>query len=93
MHITHIAAEFAPIAKAGGLGEVLTGLCRQLVSEFEEVDILIPKYRFISNDLLPNLIQKTPDFECVEHGISYTNRMWSAEVEGCRLHLLETDHF
>ena len=92
MRITHIAAEFAPIAKAGGLGEVLTGLCRQLTLEYEDVDVLIPKYRFISNEFLPNLIQKTPDFECVEHGISYTNRMWHAEVEGCRLHLLETDH-
>jgi len=92
MHITHIAAEFAPIAKAGGLGEVLTGLCRQIANEHEDVDILIPKYRFISKDLLPNLTQKTPDFECVEHGISHTNKMWFAEVEGCRLHLLETDH-
>lgn len=92
MRITHLAAEFAPIAKAGGLGEVLTGLCRQLVLEYEEVDVLIPKYRFISNDLLPNLTQKSPDFICLENGIPYTNRVWTAEVEECRLHLLETDH-
>lgn len=91
MRIVHIASEFAPIAKAGGLGEVLTGLCRQLVSEFEEVDIILPKYRFISKDLLPNL-QKTFDFRCVENGEIYLNRAWLSEVENCRLHLLETDH-
>ena len=92
MRITHIAAEFAPIAKAGGLGEVLTGLCRQLAREFEEVDIILPRYRFIPDSSLPELTQEIPEFFCEEEGLAHKNTMWLAEVENCRLHLLEPHH-
>ncbi|MDP1609095.1 MAG: glycogen synthase [Chlamydiales bacterium] len=92
MRIVHIAAEFAPIAKAGGLGEVVTGLCRQLTLEHEEVDIILPKYSFISDDLLGDLKEEPFLFPCKEQGVIRQNKMWSAEVENCRLHLLETDH-
>ncbi|MBX9745009.1 MAG: glycogen/starch synthase, partial [Chlamydiales bacterium] len=92
MRIVHIAAEFAPIAKAGGLGEVVTGLCRQLTLEHEEVDIILPKYSFIPDDLLGELKQEPLLFPSKEQGVVHQNKMWSAEVENCRLHLLETDH-
>ena len=86
MHIVHVAAEFAPIAKAGGLGEVIIGLTRELSRIGQQVDVIIPKYDFIPTLELRNL-QKELSFPL--------GTMWSADIEGCHLHLLETpnDYF
>lgn len=88
MRIVHLAAEFAPIAKAGGLGEVVTGLGRELTNRREEVDIIIPKHDFIDTSKLSALKIEVPDFKC----LGYANAMWSARAEGCHLHLLEARH-
>ncbi len=92
MRIVHLAAEFAPIAKAGGLGEVLVGLARELSRASEQVDAIIPKYNFIANESLQQLKLEIPDFKCSEKGVLHGNAMWSAENEQCRLHLLESRH-
>lgn len=44
MHIVHIAAEMAPIAKVGGLGDVVTSLSRAVQDLGHHVDIILPKY-------------------------------------------------
>ncbi|KAF3970148.1 hypothetical protein CMV_006129 [Castanea mollissima] len=46
MHIIHITAEMAPIAKVGGLGDVVTGLARACLSRGHTVDIMLPFYEF-----------------------------------------------
>lgn len=88
MRIVHIASEFAPIAKAGGLGEVLVGLAREETKSGNFVDVIIPKYDFIPKESLPSLKIEVPDFKCLE----YANTMWQANVEGTNLHLLEARH-
>lgn len=85
MRIVHLSAEFAPIAKAGGLGEVLVGLSRELTRTGHDVEVILPKYDFIK---LPNLHLEVPNFQCLQ----YQNAMWSARVEECQLHLLEARH-
>jgi len=92
MHIVEVAAEFAPIAKVGGLGDVLTGLSRELTRLHEEVEVILPKYDFISPHLLHNLRLEIEEFSSLENGRQYTNAMWSAESEGCQLRLLESHH-
>lgn len=92
MKILHLTTEFAPIAKAGGLGDVLVGLTRELLHIGEDVEVILPKYDFIPDHLLKNLTIDLPSFPCTEHGITHMNTMWSAEVENCRLLLLETHH-
>ena len=88
MRIVHICSEFAPIAKAGGLGEVLVGLSRELTRNSHDVDVIIPKYDFIDLSNVHNLKIEVPNFKCLE----YQNAMWSAKVEECNLHLLEARH-
>ena len=44
MYIAHIASELAPVAKVGGLADVLLGLSRELSRLGHDVDIFIPKY-------------------------------------------------
>jgi starch synthase len=88
MRIVHIASEFAPFAKAGGLGEVITGLGRELSSKGNEVEIIIPKYDFIDLTKLPQIKIEVADFKC----LGFANAIWSAKSEGCNLHLLEARH-
>ena len=90
MKIIHLSAEFSPIAKAGGLGDVLVGLGRELTKLGEDTSIILPKYDFLQ---LENLeLDLVGDFICEEKGISHTNRVWTTTVEDCKLLLLETDH-
>lgn len=92
MRIVHLSTEFAPIAKAGGLGEVLVGLCRELCRKGEKIDVILPKYDLIDLKKLRFLKMEVPDFKCLEKGSLHPNAMWSAESEECQLHLLEARH-
>ena len=44
MFVAMIASECAPVAQAGGLGEVVLGLSRELSMRGDFVDIILPKY-------------------------------------------------
>ena len=92
MKIVQLAAEFAPIAKVGGLGEVLVGLSRELSRMGEEVDVIIPKYDLIDVRKISQIKMEVPDFKCLENGNLHANAMWSGISEDCRIHLLEARH-
>lgn len=92
MRIVQISTEFAPLAKAGGMGEVVVGLARELSLLGHKVDVIIPKYDFIDLKKLSQLKLEIADFKCVEKGQLYANAIWSALCEGCQLHLLEARH-
>ena len=44
MYIVMIAPECAPVAKVGGLGDVVFGLSRELEIRGNSVEIILPKY-------------------------------------------------
>ncbi len=44
MYIVQIASECAPVIKAGGLGDVVYGLSRELEGRGHSVEIILPKY-------------------------------------------------
>merc|ERR1719409_653713 len=44
MHIVSISVEMAPIAKVGGLGDVVTSLARATKEEGHKVEVILPKY-------------------------------------------------
>lgn len=50
MRIVHIAAEMAPFAKVGGLGDMVSGLTKELASRNETVEMVLPRYNFIKLD-------------------------------------------
>lgn len=52
MRIIHVAAELAPCAKVGGLGDVVQGLAHELVRQGHDVEVILPAY--------PHLIDKPP---------------------------------
>ena len=55
MHIVHIASELAPLAKVGGLADVVLGLCRELSWKGHDVDIIIPKYDCLDSEVIRDL--------------------------------------
>ncbi|XP_061993199.1 uncharacterized protein LOC133711043 [Rosa rugosa] len=55
MHIVHVTAEMAPIAKVGGLGDVVTGLARACLSRGHTVHIMLPFYECIQKHQINDL--------------------------------------
>lgn len=43
LHVCHIAVEMAPIAKVGGLGDVVTALARAVQEEGHLVEVILPR--------------------------------------------------
>ncbi|QGU31687.1 glycogen synthase [Thermochromatium tepidum] len=50
MHIAMVSAECAPIAKAGGLGDFVQGLARELTRIGERVEVILPAYDVLRFD-------------------------------------------
>lgn len=55
MYIVMLAAECAPVAKVGGLGDVVLGLSRELELRGNAVEIILPKYDCMRYDHIWNL--------------------------------------
>ncbi|XP_019249227.1 PREDICTED: uncharacterized protein LOC109228554 isoform X2 [Nicotiana attenuata] len=93
LHIVHVTAEMAPIAKVGGLGDVVTGLGRTCLKRGHKVDVMLPFYECIPKHLIDELaLIKTYN--------SYLDGNWVAcnayrgEVSGVPVILIEpSNHF
>src|SRR4029453_18377624 len=55
MFVLMVAPECAPVAQAGGLGEVVFGLSRELEIRGNAVEIVLPKYGCLRYDQIHNL--------------------------------------
>ncbi|MBN8280425.1 MAG: glycogen/starch synthase, partial [Gammaproteobacteria bacterium] len=44
MRVLMVTAEYAPIAKTGGLADMVTGLGRALVATGHDVRVVLPRY-------------------------------------------------
>jgi len=92
MHIIHIASELAPIAKVGGLADVVFGLARETQKKGHTVEVLIPKYDCLDYSALQNLKPEFRELWSFDGPYRYHNTVWSAEVQGLRVLLLEPHH-
>ncbi|XP_057544291.1 starch synthase 3, chloroplastic/amyloplastic [Amaranthus tricolor] len=84
LHIVHIAVEMAPIAKVGGLGDVVTSLSRAVQDLNHHVDVVLPKYDCLN-------LNHVKDFHYAK---SYSwggteIKVWFGKVEGLSVHFLE----
>lgn len=84
LFVAHIASEMAPIAKAGGLGDVVTALGRAVQEEGNEVEVVIPKYDCIDYSSVSDL---RLDREYMWEGIQV--KVWKGFVEGLATTFLE----
>ncbi|MEM7175949.1 MAG: glycogen synthase [Chlamydiota bacterium] len=92
MKIVHITSELTPIAKVGGLADFVQGLSAALVEKKESAVIFLPFYKQIDKKKLYNLRQTFSQLAVLENNTSHLNTVWSAEVDGLRVLLLEPHH-
>ena len=92
MHIVHVASELAPIAKVGGLADVLLGLSHELAWEGHDVDIIIPKYDCIDLEGVSNLHIDEPDITFEYDGKMISNTIWLGWVENLKVYFIEPHH-
>ncbi|MHC6054017.1 glycogen/starch synthase [Ralstonia solanacearum] len=55
MYIVMVASECAPAIQVGGLGDVVSGLSRELAVRGNDVEIIVPKYDVMRYDRIDGL--------------------------------------
>nr|NGX26307.1 Glycogen synthase [Chlamydiota bacterium] len=92
MDIVHVASELAPIAKVGGLADVISGLSKALAKKGHRVTIILPKYDCLDYHLIEDLQVLQKNFPIEENGITIQNTLWSAKYDSLELILIEAHH-
>ncbi|XP_057464699.1 probable starch synthase 4, chloroplastic/amyloplastic [Actinidia eriantha] len=92
LHIIHIAAEMAPVAKVGGLGDVVTGLGKALQRKGHLVEIVLPKYDCMQYERIRDLRALDVVVESYFDGRLFKNKVWVGIVEGLPVYFIEPHH-
>jgi starch synthase len=82
MRVVHLAAEFAPYAKAGGLGEVVSGLSRELARTHLDLEVIVPKYDHVE---FPSIKLELGDYK----SLSTPCAAWSSPFPHAKLTCIE----
>ena len=95
MDIVHLASEFSPIAKVGGLADVTAGLSKSLYKHGENVEVILPFYEHIDKSKLKNLKVVADNFPTQLETHTSKNTIYRAESDGVLLTLVEpkNDYF
>jgi starch synthase len=90
LRVVHVAVEMAPIAKVGGMGDVVTALARAVIEMGHSVEVILPKYDVMDLDQIDNL-QKVDSFEASRGGCA----VWKGVVADVPVTFLQPDtgHF
>jgi len=92
MYCIHIASELAPVAKVGGLADVLLGLCREISWKGIDVDIIIPKYDCMDSDDIRDLNIDYQDLMSFYNDEWHHNTIWLGWVENLKVYFIEPHH-
>uniref|UniRef100_A0ACD5U0C4 Uncharacterized protein n=1 Tax=Avena sativa TaxID=4498 RepID=A0ACD5U0C4_AVESA len=92
LHIVHIAAEMAPVAKVGGLADVISGLGKALQKKGHLVEIILPKYDCMQVDQVSNLKVLDVLVQSYFEGNMFNNKIWTGTVEGLPVYFIEPQH-
>jgi glycogen/starch synthases, ADP-glucose type len=90
MHIVHIASECAPVAKVGGLGDVVYGLAGELARHGHQVEIILPRYDCLRHDHIANLHIVFHDLGVPWHGGLVRCTVWYGDVHGRHCFFIES---
>ncbi|MEJ2686481.1 MAG: glycogen synthase [Gammaproteobacteria bacterium] len=89
MYIAMVATECAPVAQAGGLGDVVFGLSRELEIRGHAVEIILPKYDCMRYDHIWGLHVAVPDLWVPwYHGAVHCS-VWFGFVHGRKCFFIE----
>ncbi|NGX41092.1 MAG: Glycogen synthase [Candidatus Anoxychlamydiales bacterium] len=89
MRVVNIAAEMAPIAKAGGLGDVVGGLTSELVRKGIDTTVILPKYKSLKSSFLKDLKIYKKNFQIFEKRRWQKTTIYSAKLNRVQIYLVE----
>ena len=89
LYIIHIAAEIAPIAKVGGLADVVAGLSKELTAQGHAVEIIIPKYDCLDYSAVTDLHVIYPNLYSYYKGIWIRNTVWRCSLNDLSVLMIE----
>ncbi|KAG5154828.1 hypothetical protein JHK82_012797 [Glycine max] len=92
LHVIHIAAEMAPVAKVGGLGDVVSGLGKALQKKGHLVEIVLPKYDCMQYDRVCDLRALDVLIDSYFDRQLYKNKIWVGTIEGLPVYFIEPHH-
>jgi starch synthase len=96
MYIVMVASECAPVAKVGGLGDVVYGLSRELEIRGNSVEIVLPKYDCIRYDHIYGLQVTYENLWVPWFNYHIRCSVWFGFVHGRKCFFIEphsNDHF
>jgi starch synthase len=82
MYVVMVAPECAPAAKAGGLGDVVSGLSRELELRGNTVEIILPKYASLRYSDVRDLQPSHHDLQVPWYSGVVRCTVWSGYVNG-----------
>lgn len=88
MHVIHVTAEMAPIAKVGGLGDVVMGLARACLTRGHKVDVMLPFYECIQRQYIDDLAL-VHTYNSFFDGVWVSTNAYRGEVSGIPVVLIE----
>lgn len=89
MFIVQITPELAPLAKVGGLADVVTGLSRELEMRGNSVEIILPKYDCMRYDHIWGLCKTYDDLWVPWYGGQIHCTVWFGFVHGRKCFFIE----
>jgi starch synthase len=87
--VVMVASECAPVAQAGGLGEVVYGLSRELEQRGHTVDIVLPKYDCMRYDQIHDLTVAYHNLRVPWFQVEIPTTVWTGMVHGRRCYFIE----
>lgn len=89
MYILHISAELAPVAKVGGLADVVYGLSREIEIRGNTVEIILPKYDCMWYDEIWGLHKVYEDLWVPWYSTAVACSVWFGFVHGRKCFFIE----
>ena len=89
MFVVMVASECAPVAQAGGLGDVVFGLSRELELRGNAVEIVLPKYNCLRYDRVHGLTVAYDDLWVPWYSGAVHCTVWFGFVEGRKCFFIE----
>ncbi|KAB2600473.1 starch synthase 4 [Pyrus ussuriensis x Pyrus communis] len=91
MHLVHVTAEMAPIAKVGGLADVVTGLARASLLRGHTVHVMLPFYECIQKHQI-NDLTLVATYNSFHHGNWIPTNAYTGIVSGIPVILIDPSH-
>jgi starch synthase len=89
MYVVMVAPECAPVAQAGGLGEVVFGLSREIEIRGNAVEIVLPRYRCMREDQVYGMCVAYQDLWVPWYSGTVHCTVWFGFVHGRKCYFIE----